>query len=322
VESSSPETRKRLLTVVLVVVALASGFAGGYGTFLATQVSAPRGALTLIDDLGRVVSVPPEVTRIVSLAPSTTEILFAMDLGPRLVAVDAFSDYPPELEQLNLTRVETFPSVNLETILSLSPDLVLAAGITPPSDVEQISARGIAVLVLQPRTIEGILQDILLVGLATGTLSKAREVVDGLQARIDAILAITTNATLVPYRPLVYLEFFPLWTFGPGSFGHDLITMAGGRNVGATLTSPFAEISNEFVIAANPDIIVYTEGPYTATTREDIEGRPGWDQIKAVQEGKIFTIDDNEVARPGPRIVDALEDLAKVLHPDLFTEDG
>lgn len=320
--SSSPETRKRLLTVILIVVALASGFAGGYGASLATRPPAEVEALTLIDDLGRVVSVPLEVKRIVSLAPSTTEILFALDMSSRLVAVDTFSDYPPELEELNLTRVETYPSVNLETILSLSPDLVLAAGITPLTDVEQISAQGIAVLVLDPKTIDGILQDILLVGLATGTLSKARDVVDKLQARIDAVLAITTNTTLVTYRPLVYLEFFPLWTFGPGSFGHDLIIMAGGRNVGATLTSPFGEVSNEFVIAADPDIIIYTKGPYTATTREDIEGRPGWDQIKAVKEGKIFDIDDNEVARPGPRIVDALEDLAKILHPDLFPEDG
>jgi iron complex transport system substrate-binding protein len=319
VEKTPQETRKRLLIVSVIVVALVSGFAAGYGASLATQQPPPTSAITVIDDLGRAVSVPREVERIVSLAPSTTEILFAIGLSSRLVAVDAFSDYPPELQELNLTRLDTYPSVDLEYIVSLAPDLVLAAGITPLSDVERIAARGIPVIVLSPKTIDGILQDILLVGLVTDSLSAAREVVDSLQARIDAVLEITTNTTLVPVRPLVYLEFFPLWTFGPGSFGHDLIVMAGGRNVGAGLTSPFAEVSNEFVIASNPDIIVYTVGPYTVTTKEDIVSRTGWDQITAVREEKIYSIDDNEVARPGPRIVDALEDLARILHPDLFS---
>lgn len=312
----TPSSRK-LITAILIVAAVVSSFAAGYGLSLATQAP-PTEAITVIDDLGRVVSVPRKVERIISLAPSTTEILFALDLGPRLVAVDAVSDHPAELQELNLTRINTYPSVELESVLTMKPDLVVAADIIAISDINRMAAQGLAILVLGPKTIDGILEDILLVGLVTGKVSAAQRLVEGLQARIDAVVAVTSNNTLLPERPLVYLEFFPLWTFGPGSFGHDLIIMAGGRNAGASLTTPFGVVSNEFVVAANPDIIVFTVGVFTETTKEDIAARPGWDQIAAVREGKIFTIDDDEVARTGPRMVDALEDLAWLLHPDLF----
>ncbi len=308
---------KKLITAIIIVVAVVSSFAAGYGLSLATR-SSPSETITVIDDFGRVVSVPRKVERIISLAPSTTEILFALDLGSRLVAVDAVSDHPPELEGLNLTRINTYPSVELESVLTLKPDLVVAADIIAMSDINRMAAQGLAVLVLGPKTLDGILEDILLVGLVTGTVSAAQQLVEDLEARINAVVGMTGNSTMVPERPLVYLEFFPLWTFGPGSFGHDLIVMAGGRNAGASLTTPFGEVSNEFVVASNPDIIVYTVGIFTQTTKEDVAARPGWDQIIAVKEGRIFTIDDNEVARTGPRMVDALEDLAQLLHPDLF----
>ncbi len=308
---------KKLITAIIIVIAVVSSFAAGYGLSLATR-SSPSETITVIDDFGRVVSVPRKVERIISLAPSTTEILFALDLGSRLVAVDAVSDHPPELEGLNLTRINTYPSVELESVLTLKPDLVVAADIIAMSDINRMAAQGLAVLVLGPKTLDGILEDILLVGLVTGTVSAAQQLVEDLEARINAVVGMTGNSTMVPERPLVYLEFFPLWTFGPGSFGHDLIVMAGGRNAGASLTTPFGEVSNEFVVASNPDIIVYTVGIFTQTTKEDVAARPGWDQIIAVKEGRIFTIDDNEVARTGPRMVDALEDLAQLLHPDLF----
>ncbi len=318
-QGNQPKTSKKLFIAILIIIAVVSSFLGGYGLSLASR-SAPTEAITIIDDLGRLVSIPSEVNRIISLAPSTTEILFAIGLGPRVVAVDAVSDHPTELQELDLTRINTYPGVELETILALKPDLVVAADIIALSDIDRISAQGIPVLVLGPKTIDGILENILLVGLVTGTLTSAQQLVSSLESRISAVLTITTNATLVPERPLVYLEFFPFWSFGPGSFGHDLIIMAGGRNVGASMTTPFGEVSNEFIIATDPDVIIFTVGSFTQTTEEDIINRPGWDSITAVKESRIFTIDDNEVARTGPRIVDALEDLAKTLHPDLFDQ--
>ncbi len=312
-EQWSPNSRK-LLLALLVGAAIVASFLGGYGISLASR-GAPPTSLTVIDDFGRIVSIPGPVDRIVSLAASNTEIVFALGVEDRLVAVDLTSDYPSELADLNVTRVNTFPNVDLETILALSPDLVLAADIIAITDIEALAAQGLPVLVLGPRTLEGILDDVLLVGLATGTLAEARDLTEDLQSRIDAVTSVTD--ALVE-RPLVYLEFFPLWTFGPGSFGHDLIVMAGGRNAGASLTSAFGEVSDEFVIAADPDVIVFTVGPFAQTSRADIEARPGWDTIRAVAEGQIHSIDDNEVARAGPRMVDALEDLARILHPDLF----
>lgn len=312
-EDWSPSARK-LLLALFVVAAIVVSFAGGYVISQATRET-PAEALTVIDDFGRIVSVPVPVERIVSLAASNTEIIFALGLEDKLVAVDHTSDHPAALDDLNLTRINTFPAVDQEAILALNPDLILAADIIAITDIEALSTQGLPVLVLGPNTLDGILEDILLVGLVTDALAEAEQLVDDLQARIDAVMAATAA---VAERPLVYLEFFPFWTFGPGSFGHDLIVMAGGRNVGASLTSPFGEVSSEFVVAANPDVIVYTLGPFTATTPEDIEGRVGWDTIAAVMEGEIHDVDDNEVARAGPRMVNALEDLARILHPDLF----
>lgn len=195
---------------------------------------------------------------------------------------------------------------------------MLAAGIQSENDIERMEGAGFVVLVLDAKSLSGVLQDIRLLGLATGLRDEAIAVATALEARIDSVASKTSNATLTLYFPRVYLEFFPFFTFGPGSFGNDLILLAGGRNIAGNTTAPFPQLSNEFIIAANPEIIVYTVGPYTQTTKQDIVGRPGWDTIDGVRKDKIFTVDDNEVARPGPRLVDALEDLARILHPELF----
>lgn len=310
----APETRKRFYFALAIVALVVGSFAGGYG--LSLVVPGPSAAtVTVIDDFGRTVSVPDDVQRLISLTPSTTEIVFALGLEERLVAVDAVSDYPAELAEMNLTRIGTYPSVALESVVAMAPDLVVVADIIAVTDIDRMAAQGIAILVLGPKTLNDLLQDILLLGLVTDTLSEAEEVVDVLQARIDAVTEATAG---VIERPMVYLEFYPLWTFGPGSFGQNLIIMAGGRNAGADLTSPFGEVTNEFVIAAQPDVILYTKGIFTETTNASIAARQGWSDIPAVQNDAIHPIDDNEVSRTGPRLVDALEDMVRILHPELF----
>lgn len=311
--------KTRALFVLGIIVAIVVSFGLGYfSASLTIRPLAPTGP-TLVDDAGRVVSIPLEVTRIVTLAPSTTELAFAIGLGPRVVCVADFSDYPPEVtNDTQYPKIGTWPSVNLEVLSACDPDLVLEAGIQPASDIERMEAVGFVVFVLDAKSVAGVLQDVRLLGLATGRRAEALAVADALQARIDVVVSKTSNATLTPYFPRVYLEFFPFWTFGPGSFGNDLILLAGGRNIAGNTTTAFPQLSNEFIIVANPEVIVYTVGPYTQTTKQDIASRAGWDQIIAVKTDKIFTIDDNEVSRPGPRIVDALEDLARIVHPELF----
>ena len=120
-------------------------------------------------------------------------------------------------------------------------------------------------------------------------------------------------------KPRVYVEFYPLWTYGPGSFGDDLIRLAGGTNVAANTSAEYVSVVDEFIIAQDPELIVYTVGSnYNGTTPETIASRPGWANISAVVDGKVHSLDDNLISRYGPRVVDALEQLAAIVHPELF----
>ena len=171
-------------------------------------------------------------------------------------------------------------------------------------------------MVLAPRALSGVLQDIRLVGLVTGKIAEASNVTAKLQDRIFAITSMTSNASL--HRPRTYMEYFPYWTFGPGSFGNDLILMAGGRNIAANATVQYPQVSSEFVASSNPEVIIYTVGMGATTTAEEIKDRAGWGDTEGVRAGKIYSIDDNLISRPGPRLVDGLEQLAKIIHPELF----
>lgn len=268
---------------------------------------------TIIDDYGRTVVIPKYPQRIISLAPSTTEILYAVGLGDKIVGVDDYSDYPEEAK--NKTKIgNCYPTPNLEIILSLKPDLIVTADITSKDFVTTMEEKGLKVIVLAPKTINGIIQNIRLVGLIGNKAAEANNLADNLEQRINAITSKTSNSNF----PKVYVEYYPYWTFGPGSFSNDLILMAGGRNIAATTTTAYPNIDDEFIVSSNPEIIIYTIGPYTTTTIEEIKRRTGWYETDAVKNNKIYTLDDNIISRPGPRIVDALEQLAELIHPELF----
>jgi len=310
------ESRSGLNLVMVCCIILLIGsvsFSAGY-LFGAGQNNPQRCAgMTVIDDLGRNVTLNKIPERFVSLASSVTEVLFAVGLGGRVVGVDDFSDYPQEAK--NITKVGSF-NLNYELIVSLKPDLIVGADITSRQQISELESRGFAVMILAPKTIHGILQDIRLIGLVSGNAEKAMNLANSLSARIDAVLLKTSNASLS--RPRTYLEYYPYWTFGPGSFGDDLIRMAGGSNIAMNATISYPMVNDEWVIQSDPEVIIYTVGSGTSTTNETIKARPGWSQITAVKENRIYSIDDNIVARPGPRMVDALESLAKIIHPELF----
>jgi iron complex transport system substrate-binding protein len=160
------------------------------------------------------------------------------------------------------------------------------------------------------------MKDIRLVGILTGHVEEAIELADSLEARVDAVTEKTLAVDVV--RPRVYLEYYPYWTYGPGSFGDDLIALAGGKNIAENASSEYPMLTSEFIIAQDPEIVIYTVGYMTETTAEEISSRPGWDAITAIAEDEIYSIDDNLTSRYGPRIVDGLELLASILHPDLF----
>jgi iron complex transport system substrate-binding protein len=252
------------------------------------------------------------------LAPSTTEIAFALGLGNRLVAADTYSDYPAEAK--SLPKIKTFPP-NLEQVISFKPDLVLAAGVTGEEDVKKLADLHMTVLVVgsQTTSLDNVMADITLVARATGTEIKAKEVSDGMQRHIQDIKSKLANVTS---KPRVYWELDstdPAKPFvpGPGSFIDDMIGLAGGINVAANAKLPYAQINAEEVIASNPDIVILSDAAY-GTTVESVKARKGWSAISAVKNDKVYPIDDNLVSRPGPRIVDGLEAAARLIHPEAF----
>lgn len=269
----------------------------------------------ITDNLGRTVSITDSPQRIVSLAPSVTEILFALGLENRIVGVDTNSNYPEAVKTIEKVG-DWIPDE--EKIIALDPDLILVSDMTSLEVITSLEERGLVVVCLAPKSVDGVLQSILLVGFITGTQDTAQEVTDRLNQRIEAVTTVTSSSDL--YRPSVYLEYYPYWTFGPGSFGNDLLVMAGGRNIAEDTAAAYVNISSEYIVGRNPEIIIFTVGYTTDTTVEDIMRRPGFDTTDAVRNNKIYTICDDILSRPGPRIVDALEELARIIHPELFGE--
>jgi iron complex transport system substrate-binding protein len=278
------------------------------------------GAIVLIDGLGRTVSLTAPARRIVSLAPSNTEILFAIGAGLQVIGRDHFSDYPEETR--NIADIgTTTDKLNTELILSLKPDLVLAAGINPPEQVKALEDLGLTVFLLaNPTDLDGMYSNLRTAAELTGHTDATNKLIASLQARVQAVQSKVEN---VRDRPLVFYELDggntnSPWTSGPGTFVDCLITMAGGRDVGSILQSDWAQIGLEELIRQNPDLILLGDATLGGVTAAMVKQRPGWEEIAAVKNDRIFPFDDNLVSRPGPRLVDGLEALAKLLHPDLF----
>lgn len=276
--------------------------------------------LLLTDGRGVEITLAGPAQRIVSLAPSNTELLFAVGAGSQVVGRDAFSDFPEAA--LAVTDIGGgWGEIDTETLLALDPDLVLSADIIAAEQNTALEALGLTVYVLpNPLVLDDLYTNIETVAALTGHSDNAAALNDALRTRVTAVLETVAGADSAP------LVFYQLdssdptapWTSGSGTFIDTLIGMAGGRNVGAVLDGAWAQISAEELIAQNPDVILMGDAVWSGLTPEDIAARPGWDAIAAVQNGQVFAFDDNLVSRPGPRMVDGLETLAALLHPDLF----
>jgi iron complex transport system substrate-binding protein len=269
--------------------------------------------MTISDGAEREVTIAAEPQAIVSLAPSNTEILYALGLGDRIVGVTEFCNYPPEAA--GKPKVGGFSDVDTEKLVIQAPDLVLAANMHAGEVVPALEKLGLTVVVITPPDVPAALDSIKLVGQIAGKDEEATALIAEMQARIDAVTAAVEGLE----KPRVYWEVSSdLWTAGPGSFINDLILRAGGENIAAAAESPWAQLSNESIIASDPEIIFLADHPF-GETAETVAARPGWGDISAVVNGRIIEIEDTDMfSRPGPRVVDALEMAAAVLHPDAF----
>ena len=309
---------KTIATVYLIALLITPIWVLGLSMVRTVNASFP---ITVTDDLDRNVTITSPPERIVCIAPSTTEIVYALGLGDKVVGVDRYSDYPPEA--VSKQYISDIYTLNPEEVAALSPDLVIMYSFYGPGDpnVEAIENLGINVVAIRPMSLNGILNDIKLVGIATGKLEKAEALVSQLNKTISQIREKTSNIT---DKPRVYMEFWypPPWTFGPNTYSDEIIRIAGGINVFGNATADYVQTTDEEVIAKDPDVIIITYGPQHLhlVTLEDIKKRPGWSSVKAVKNGRVYLIDENLIVRPGPRIVLGLKTVASFLHPDLFGE--
>ena len=275
--------------------------------------------ITLTDGLGRTITLESPPQRIVSLAPSNTEILFAIGAGQQMVGRDEFSNYPEEA--LALPSVGgSWGDYNAEAIVALNPDLVLAAEINPPELVESLEKLGLTVYLLpNPTDMDGIYQIMQTAAQLSGHESETNALVESLKVRADAITSKTASLT---DRPSVFYELDSTepnapYTAGAGTFVELLIEMAGGTNVGSAMDSPWAQISLEQLVVMDPEIILLGDSAYGATP-ESVAARPGWESISAVKNGRVYPFNDDLASRPGPRMVDGLEAMARLIQPEVF----
>lgn len=295
----------------------ATAAATGAGVTLAETAAAPVAAFpfTVTGTDGSAVKLAKPAERIVSLSPGATETLFAIGAGAAVVAADRFSDFPAATK--SLPKVEyTRPSV--ESLAAFRPDLIIAAG-RQKDTVAAIQAAGLPVVLLEePATVQGVIDKVGLLGRVTGRTVEADKLVESMQARIRAV---TARLAGVDHGPRVFHEVSnELFTAAPSSFIGDLYTMLKARNIAEGATGAFPQLSQEVVVQRDPEVIVLANGREGVTV-EQVRARPGWGTIAAVRTGRVYLLTDEQadtVSRPGPRLVDALETLAKLLYPERF----
>lgn len=276
--------------------------------------------IILTDGLGNSVELAGPAQRIVSLAPSNTEILFAIGAGGQVVGRDSFSDYPEAA--FEVTDIGGgFAELDMETIISLEPDLVLAADITAPEQIQALTDVELTVFALaNPIDLPGMYDNLRTVAMLTGHEAPTESLIVSLEERVTAV---TEKIVTVEEKPLVFYEIDGTdpnapWTTGTGTFVDTLINMAGGENVAAVLEGSWIQISIEELIVQDPELILLGDALWGGVTPEAVAEREGWDGLTAVQSNNVYPFDDNLVSRPGPRLVDGLESMAQFLHPDLF----
>lgn len=271
---------------------------------------------TYTDDMGRAVAIDQIPQRIVSHVPSITETLFALGLDEKIVGVSDHCDYP-EAAKLK-PSVGNYFDPSIERIVALEPDLVLTDGHS--ESIKQLDSLGITYLVIDPKDIDGIFKDIELLGKVTGTEGKAKKLIDDMKKDMSEIVSLVEDAPRV--RVFYILDAADLtlpWTVGTGSFLDALITMAGGENIAAQTQGAWVQFSIEEVVSSDPEIIILPAKYGIAfTSPETLKAHSAWRGIIAVRQDRIYIIDADLVDRPGPRIVQGLEEMAKIIHPELF----
>jgi iron complex transport system substrate-binding protein len=283
--------------------------------FLTTLGSAAAYSATFKDALGREISLPAPPKRLIALAPNLTETLYALGLGERVVGVTNHCNFPPEASLK--PKVGTYIHLNVEQIISLSPDLVI--GTMDGNEryiLDLLEQARTKVFFVNPRDVRQAIEAISTIGLVCGVPETARQITDQLTLRVNRVV----DATREREKPLVFLQIHiqPIMSVNRNTVHHDLIRLAGGRNMTADEPVTYPRISLEEVIRRKPDVILVSsmerEGRFEQARQDWLR----WTSIPAVQKGRVHLIDSDVIDRPSPRVVDGLEIMARLLHPELL----
>jgi iron complex transport system substrate-binding protein len=301
-------SKGRRLAGVLACALVLAVLTGGCGLL------GRNAGVSATDDAGREITLERAPKKIVSMAPSNTEILFALGLGERVVGVTNYCNYPPETA--GIPRVGDAWSADYEKIVSLEPDLVLAVGTATSQLVTGLEGYGLKVFILQAETVDHVARDIELVGRITGASAAAERLAGEVRGRVESVAQTVATVPEGERTRVFWALDGLLWTVGPGSFVHDLIVLAGGRNVADGVGTPYGQLSMESLLQADPDVIIIPL--LDPTVSEALAALGGWGTLRAVREGRVYQIDPDIVSQPGPRVAEGLEQVARLLYPDLF----
>ncbi|HNU95161.1 MAG TPA: cobalamin-binding protein [Bacillota bacterium] len=284
--------RKSTVAILFIALLAAAGSVRAAGAY----------PISIVDDTGVTVEIPGEPARIVSLAPSNTEILFALGLGDKVVGVTSACDYPEAAKKID--KIGDY-NINIEAVVAKRPDLVVAVADLQMPVIQKLRELKMRVVAVNPRTLDEVFRAIQVIGDACGANAAARRTVDGLKARVAAVES-KTAVTPADSRPRVFVEIWndPLMTAGAGTFVDDLVRRAGGRNVVGHIDG-WPQISPETVISAHTDVVILT-----CFNRAEVMARHEWRKVPAIVQGRVFEVHPDLMVRPGPRLVDGLETLA------------
>ncbi len=274
--------------------------------------SAPR---TFIDEVAREVtfSFPPQ--RIISLAPNITEILFSLGLDEEIVGVSIHCNFPEKAK--NKPRVGSYISLDFEKITSLKPDLIIATGAGNTRDmVDRLGKLGFPTYVIYPKNFDDIVKSIIHIGQVVNREKEAKQITEEMRKRSQRVIKLTKDLP----RPKVFIQIgdAPIVTVGKGSFADDLIRLAGGENIAGKEKEVYPRFGMEEILKRSPEVIVISSMNPKGDYQKILQEWNRWKTIPAVKNGRIHLIDSDLLDRPSPRIIDGLEELARVIHPERF----
>ena len=269
---------------------------------------------TFVDDLGRKVYLANPAQRIISLAPSVTEILFAVGLDSEVVGVTTFCDYPPQAK-LKPKIGSSIP--NLEAILGLKPDLVLGQEFIRPDTLAKLEQLRVPIFLMSPKTVEDIFGHINTVGRLVGHEKEARGVVQGLRDRLSDLRRRMGSVKRVRVFYIVNSE--PLISVGSGSFIHQMLELAGGENIVGRTQTAYPKVSLEEVLRRDPEVLLFPVGTSEGIPEAEQQQWRKWTSLSAVSQNRLYQVKGEFVNRPGPRVIEGIEILAQLFHPAPFS---